>query len=83
MELRHIYSIAKILNDALETDELVGCDTNDVELKIKVSPSTLFAIDKEFYRQTHNNSTDGFVHNKIIDATINNIHFILSEKSTE
>lgn len=78
MELRHIYSIASALGKAFNGEELVGADLNDIEVNIKVSPPTLYGIDQEFYRQTHNNSLDGFKHNKKIDAIIDNIHFVLT-----
>ena len=80
MELRHIYSIATSLNNLFNTDELVGADINDATIAIKVSPGTLFWIDQEFYRQTNNGSLEGFVHRKEIDATIDNVHFVLTEK---
>ena len=79
MELRHIYNIATNLSELFKTDEMVGADINDIELGIKVSPGTLFGIDQEFYRQTNNGSLEGFVHSKEIDATIDNVHFVLSE----
>ena len=80
MELRHIYSIATSLNNLFNTDELVGADINDATIAIKVSPGPLFGIDHEFYRQTNNGSLEGFVHRKEIDATIDNVHFVLTEK---
>ena len=80
MELRHIYSIATTLSESFNSDEMVGADINDIELHIKVSPGTLFGIDQEFYRQTHNGSLEGFKHNKKVDANIDNVHFVLTEK---
>lgn len=80
MELRHIYTIATSLNNIFDTDDLVGADISDIELNVKLSPSTLYGIDREFYRQTHDGSIDGFVHNKKIDAIIDNVHFVLTEK---
>ena len=80
MELRHIYSIAALLGKAFNSDELVGADADDVVVNVKVLPATLYGIDQEFYRQTHNNSLDGFKHNKNINAKIDNIHFVLTEK---
>ena len=80
MELRHIYSIATSLNNLFNTDEMVGADIKDATIAIKVSPGTLFGIDQEFYRQTNNGSLEGFVHSKEIDATIDNVHFVLTEK---
>ena len=80
MELRHIYTIAMNLKNIFDTDDLVGADISDIELNVKLSPSTLYGIDREFYRQTHDGSIDGFVHNKKIDANIDNVHFVLTEK---
>lgn len=82
MELRHIYDIATTLNKEFKTNEMIGADINDMKVEIKVSPPTLYGIDQEFYRQTNNGSTEGFKHNKIIDAVIDNVHFVLSEKET-
>lgn len=80
MELRHIYSIATNLSKIFDTEELVGADIKDVEIAIKVSSGTLFGIDQEFYRQTNNGSLEGFIHKKEIDAIIDNVHFVLTEK---
>lgn len=80
MELRHIYSIATNLVKTFDTDEMVGANIEDVEIGIKVSPGTLFGIDQEFYRQTHNGSIEGFNHNKKINAIIDDVHFVLTEK---
>lgn len=81
MELRHIYSIATILKNSFDEECLIGADKNDMEVIVRVSPSTLFAIDQEFYRQTHDGNLEGFKHNKKIDANIDNIHFVLVEKT--
>lgn len=80
MELRHIYNIATTLSKSFNTDEMVGANINDIKLEIKVSPGTLFGIDQEFYRQTHNGSLEGFIHKKEIDAVIDDVHFVLTEK---
>lgn len=83
MELRHIYSIATALNNAFNTDDLVGANREDLQIDVKVSPTTLIGIDQEFYRQTHNRTLDGFKHNKKIDAIIDNVHFVITEKEME
>lgn len=83
MELRHIYSIATSLNNSFNTDELVGANIKDLEVCVKVSPTTLMGIDQEFYRQTHDKSLEGFKHNKKIDAIIDNVHFVITEKEVE
>jgi len=68
------------LKNIFDTDDLVGADISDIELNVKLSPSTLYGIDREFARQTHAGSIDVFVHNKKIDAIIDNVHFVLTEK---
>lgn len=83
MELRHIYSIATALSKAFNSEELIGADASDINISIKVSPTTLYGIDQEFYRQTHDNSLEGFKHNHTIDAIIDNVHFVLTEKEME
>ena len=83
MELRHIYHIATTLSQSFNADEMVGGNINDVEVAVKLSPGTLFGIDQEFYRQTHNGSIEGFTHRRQIDANIDNVHFVLTEKSDE
>ena len=47
---------------------------------VNVSPTTAYGIDKEFYRLTHDNNDDGFVHSKDIDASISNVKFSIREK---
>lgn len=83
MELRHIYSIATALSKAFDSEELVGANISDLNIGIEVSPTTLYGIDQEFYRQTHNNSLEGFKHNHTIDAIIDNVHFVLTEKEMD
>lgn len=83
MELRHIYSIATTLNESFNKDEMVGADMKDLEICVKVSPTTLMGIDQEFYRQTHKKSLDGFKHKKTINAIIDNVHFVITEKEME
>lgn len=80
MELRHIYSLSKILNNAVGLEEMVGSSIDDIEIHIGLKPETLYAIDREFYRQTHGGSLEGFEHNKEIHATIDNVPFVLTEK---
>lgn len=80
MELRHIYKIADIINEAILEEKLPKDVRNDFSIVVNVSPTTAYGIDKEFYRLTHNNSDDGFIHSKNIDATISNIKFNIQEK---
>lgn len=81
MELRHIYKISEIMNESIMKEKLPKEVLSDMTINIKVSPSTLYGIDKEFYCLTHNNSDEGFVHGGSIDAVIGNVKFNISCKS--
>lgn len=74
MELRHIYTIASTLNELFKTDDMVGADLSDLEVKIKLSSNTLYGIDREFYKET-NGTLDGFDHKNEINAIIDGVHF--------
>jgi len=80
MELRHIYKLADVINEAILEEKLPKEIRNDISIVVNVSPTTVYGIDKEFYRLTHNDNDDGFVHSKDIDATISNVKFNIREK---
>lgn len=82
MELRHIEQIANKLTDLFNDDEMSGSNKDDVIVNIKVSPQTLYAIDKKWYRDTHSNSDDGFEHKEEVWGKLNGILFILSAKQS-
>ena len=80
MELRHIYKLADIINESILEEKLPKDVRNDITIVVNVSPTTAYGIDKEFYRLTHDNNDDGFVHSKDIDASISNVKFSIREK---
>ena len=80
MELRHIYKLADVINEAILEEKLPKEIRKDISIVVNVSPTTAYGIDKEFYRLTHNDNDDGFVHSKDIDATISNVKFNIREK---
>lgn len=80
MELRHIYKIANILKESVLKEQLPKSVLKDMTITVNVSPTTSYGIDKEFYRMTHNDSDEGFVHSKNIDATISDVNFSIREK---
>ena len=80
MELRHIYKLADIINESILEEKLPKDVRNDITIVVNVSPTTAYGIDKEFYRLTHDNSDEGFVHSKDIDASISNVKFSIREK---
>lgn len=77
MELRHIYQIAEAINTKLDIGEN---GLKDMVITVMVSPTTHFAIDKEFYRLTYD-TTDGFEHSEVINATIDGISFKILDKT--
>ena len=80
MELRHIDKLADIINESILEEKLPKDVRNDITIVVNVSPTTAYGIDKEFYRLTHDNTDDGFVHSKDIDASISNVKFSIREK---
>lgn len=80
MELRHIYKIADIIKESVLNEQLPKSVLKDMLITVKVSPTTSYGIDKEFYRMTHNDSDEGFVHSKNIDANISGVSFSIREK---
>lgn len=80
MELRHIYKLSDIINESILEEKLPKDIRNDITIVVNVSPTTAYGIDKEFYRLTHDNNDDGFVHSKDIDASISNVKFSIREK---
>lgn len=79
MELRHIYQIANVINEKMDYNKDM---LKDISITVKVSPTTHFSIDKEFYRLT-NDTTDGFVHEDVINAVIDGINFTILDKTKE
>lgn len=75
MELRHIYQIANAINEKIDNSE----NLKDINVTVKVSSTTHYGIDKEFYRLT-NGSTDGFKHSDEITAVIDGIEFTILDK---
>lgn len=83
MELRHIYGIANAINKAFE-DEGWKDNRDDLMISVMVSPTTHYGIDKEFYRQTHDGSIEGFERSdELIFANIDGIVFKIVNKKTE
>ena len=47
---------------------------------IKFITDILYGIDKEFYRLSHDDSTEGFEHKSEIKVKIDNVNFIIDMK---
>lgn len=80
MELRHIYKLSEEIGNLFNSDEMIGANSDDILVEVNLTPQTLYAIDKEFYRMTHNGETEGFNHSDVIEAKIGNINFLLKHK---
>lgn len=80
MELRHIYNIASSIKQGLDEFSEQDDVLRDLVVSVSVAPPTHYAIDKEFYRLTHGDTND-FVHNeKLIDANIDGVRFLINNK---
>ena len=80
MELRHIYKLSDIINESILENKIPKEILKDTVINVKVSPTTLYGIDKEFHRLTHDNSDEGFKHSDTVEATISNVHFKITTK---
>lgn len=73
MDLNNVYSVVNILNEAVVKGVIEKKVLKEMTISVNVSPSILFGIDKEFYKMSHDNSLDGFVHTNKVYATIDNV----------
>lgn len=76
MGLDEVYVLATILNDKINDGTLTKDILKDISIKINVTPSVLYSIDKEFYRISHNDSIEGFKHTNKVEAKIDNVSFV-------
>ena len=83
MELNDAYLLANVLNEKINDGTLDKEILNNIAINVNVSPSILYGIDKEFYRISHDDSTEGFKHTAKVMARIDNVHFEFSSKETQ
>lgn len=76
MELKNVYTIANSINESIMKGELDKSVLNDLVMTVKVAPNILYGIDKEFYRISHNDTTEGFKHTNKVVAKIDSINFV-------
>lgn len=79
IDLNKIYSLTASINK-LVTDGVL--DKNDVvdglTIEVTVPPQTHYGIDKEFYRQSNNDSLKGFEHtNEPIIAVVDDVNLVI------
>lgn len=75
MELNDVYSIANAINESIMKGDIKPKTLEDFTIEVKVSPTILYGIDKEFYRLSHENDVSGFEHGDEVNAVIDNIKF--------
>ena len=73
MDLSSVYSVVNILNEGVVKGNIDRKILREITISVNVSRSILFGIDKEFYKISHENSLDGFVHTDKVYATIDNV----------
>ena len=82
MELNDLYVIATGINEKVENGELNKDKLNDIEIVVSVTPTILYGIDKEFYRLSNDDNTDGFEPSEEVSATIDDVRFLIKSKTT-
>lgn len=85
MDLDAIYAVSIALNQLAQNGDIRYEDIDEaITVNIDVNAIRHYGIDKELYRKTHDGSDEGFVHsNDPIEATINDVKFIIRQKDTE
>lgn len=72
MTLNDLYNVADKIKENLENY------TNGLVIEYNISSKDLEAIDYELYETTNNDKP--FHHTKVVNVTVNGIHFRLKEK---
>lgn len=85
IDLNKIYSLASAVNKLVADGVL---DKNDVvdnlTIEVAVPPQTHYGIDKEFYRQSNNDSLKGFEHtNEPIIAVVDDVNLVIVTTSPD
>ena len=83
MELNSVYTLANVINESIMKNVLDKSILNDMVLTIKVAPNILYGIDKEFYRMSHDDNIEGFIHKDKVLAKINAINFVFESNNIE
>ena len=70
MNLDNIYAISNAINEQIIQGKIKKEQLEDMYIHIQVNPDILYGIDKEFYRLSHDDSTEGFEHKSEIKVKI-------------
>ena len=80
MNLDNIYAISNAINEQVIQGKIKKEQLEDMYIHIQVNPDILYGIDKEVYRLSHDDSTEGFEHKSEIKVKIDNVNFIIDMK---
>lgn len=80
MDLNNVYALTNSINEEVVKGNLNKNDLNDIVISVLVEPNILYGIDKEFYRISHEGSSDGFTHTSEVRAKLDRINFIFKPK---
>ena len=78
MNLDNIYAISNAINEQIIQGKIKKEQLED--MYIQVNPDILYGIDKEFYRLSHDDSTEGFEHKSEVKVKLDNVNFIIDLK---
>ena len=80
MNLDNIYAISNAINEQVIQGKIKKEQLEDMYIHIQVNPDILYGIDKEFYRLSHDDSTEGFEGRSEIDVKLDGVKFIIGMK---
>ena len=80
MNLDNIYAISNAINEQIIQGNIKKEQLEDMYIHIQVNPDILYGIDKEFYRLSHDDSTEGFEHKSEIKVKLDSVNFIIDMK---
>ena len=81
MGVDEAYLLSNIINEKVNDGTLNKEVLENIVITVNVAPAILYGIDKEFYRISHEGTTEGFKHTSKVAARIDNVRFVFN--STE
>ena len=80
MGLKDLYTISELLGASMTKGEFDEDFKESALITLTIDPVKYYGIDKEFYRLSHDDSTEGFEHKSEIKVKIDNVNFIIDMK---
>lgn len=82
MDLDKIYLLAQHIEAMILRGELSKDDMKDMGVRVEVTPTHHYGIEKKFHEETNDGSTEGFEPSgEDIHAIINDVPFVIGKKS--